>query len=345
MECTFYTALKNVVIKHINFKTVLGFSISAILLWLTFYNSGLHLKDIRLKGEQVYYFAAAIVVFIFSVWFYSVRAKLFWINRAKTNQASVHAYDSLIVGNFYNCLLPGNLGEGVRAWHFSRKNKTTFSRSLAAIIAEKWTDAQMFVVLAILLYLFKPFVSHYILYSIFLTASIVVLLSATYTFLRRNKAAERKIWRLIFRLQKTGRVLYRLYSHTGTHLAGVKTNRYITKYIFLCCIVFFLNLLQFFFLLKAAGVAEPVCSFYTAFLVAASMMIISFVPSAPSNIGVLHYGLYSALVLSAYQYGFSPNNKSLQSFALFGVYVHLSYIIPEVVMGIFFLTKERKFIF
>ncbi len=344
MESNFYAALKNVVTKHVNFKTVLGFSISAILLWLTFYNSGLHLKDVRLNGEQVYYFAAAIVVFIFSVWFYSVRAKLFWINSQK-NQTSIHAYDSLILGNFYNCLLPGNLGEAVRAWHFSRKNKVTFSRSLAAIIAEKWIDAQMFVALAILLYLFKPFVSHYILYSIFLTASIVVLLSATYTFLRRNNAAERKIWRLIFRLQKTGRVLYRLYSHTGTHIDGIKTNRCITKYVFLCCIVFFLNLLQFFFLLKAAGVAEPVCSFYTAFLVVASMMIIAFVPSAPSNIGVLHYGLYSALILAAYQYGLSPDNKSLQSFALFGIYVHLSYIIPEVLLGTLFVIKERKIIF
>ncbi len=284
MKSNYYAVFKNAVTKHINLKTVLGFLISAVLLWLTFYNSGLHLKDIRLEGEQVYYFAAAIVVFIFSVWFYSVRAKLFWINRPKTNQASVHAYDSLIIGNFYNCLLPGNLGEGVRAWHFSRKNKTTFSRSLAAIIAEKWIDAQMFVVLAILLYLFKPFVSHYILYAIFFTASVVVLLSATYAFLKRNKAAEKKIWGLILRLKKTGRVLYKLYSHTGFHIAVLDANQYVTKYILWGYFVFFLNLLQFFFLLKAAGIAEPVCSFYTAFLVALSMMIIAFVPSAPSGV-------------------------------------------------------------
>ncbi len=340
----FYDVVRKFVVKNADFKAFLGLFISIFLLWLTFHNSGLTISNVRLDREQVYYFTASIGVFIVSVWVSSIRAKLVWLDRTK-NLEDVHTLSSLIVGGFYNCLLPGNLGEGMRAWHFSRKNKVPFSRSLAAILAEKWLDAQMFVLCAIVLYLLKPFISHFILYSIFLTASIVVILFIIYNLIRRSRVAEKKIWHLIFRFQKTGRFLYRLYSHTGAHLQGLKANEQIARYLLFCFVILFLNISQFFLLLKAAGVVAPVCSFYTAFLAALSMMIIAFVPSAPSNIGVIHYGLYSTLIIASRQYGLMPDSVNLQGFALFGVCVHLSYVVPDVLLGVIFVVKERRVVF
>jgi uncharacterized protein (TIRG00374 family) len=325
-------------------RDLLGYSISALLLWYTFYKSGLRLSDIRLQGDQWYYFIAAIALFISSLSFYAIRAKLIWVNKA--NKAVVlDTYASLILGNFYNCLLPGNLGEGVRASHFSRKNGVTFSRALAATITEKWLDSQAFAILIAILFIIKPVINHYISYALLYTAIIVLILSIVHLLLLKNNQAAKKFWRFAMIFKGIGKFLFRLYSHTIDHLNNMKSNQAINPFFLLFAVVFIFNLMQFYLLQKAAGVSVPVAGLYSSLLVSLSMMIIAFIPSAPSNIGVLHYGVYSTLILAAKQYGITPSAQELQSYALFAVYVHLSFLIPELTIGTIFMLKERKNLF
>jgi uncharacterized membrane protein YbhN (UPF0104 family) len=329
---------------RINFRIIIGFLISGILLWLTFRSSGLQIGNIQLDKDQLWYFFIAICIFIFSLWFYALRARLIWLNEIKKKPV-IDTYSSLVLGNFYNCLLPGNLGEGIRAWHFCRKNDVYFSRSLAAIITEKWIDAQLFIFLVIALFTIRSFVSHYISYTLVYTALIVAVLSAIHVLMRSNRYIEKRLWLIALSLGGAGKFLFRTYTYTNGHLDNLRKKGVSLYYIILCMIIFFLNVLQFFFLQKAAGVSGPVAGWYSSCLISLTMMIIAFVPSAPSNIGVLHYGIYSALILASMQYGIKPNVTSLPTFALFAVYVHLSFIIPEILLGAVYVVKERKFLF
>jgi uncharacterized protein (TIRG00374 family) len=333
------------VFESLNLRTIAGFVISGFLLWLTFHQSGLQLNELALHGKQWIYFLLSIGIFTTSVWFYALRANLIWKGTVKNDNVEGDIYKSMLVGNFYNCLLPGNLGDVMRGWHFARKQQLPITKSMASIITEKWIDAQIFIVSAFGLYLLMPLTSHYILYSIFLTASVAMVLVIIYQVLKRNRSFEKQLWMLILRLKKTGRVLYRLYMHTRIHLNNLHRNKQIGRYIFLCVSVACLNLTQFFFLLKAAGVSAPITSLYTSYLVSMSMMIIAFIPAAPGNIGVIHYGLYSVLILAATQYGINPSGHDLQHYALFGVYVHLSYVIPDVLIGAIVVIIERKSLF
>jgi uncharacterized protein (TIRG00374 family) len=332
------------IVRDFNFRDAVGFLFSGVLLWYMFYKSGLRLSDIKLKGDQWYYFGGAIAVFVFSLWLYSLRAKLIWVTEAKKG-IKLETYSSLILGNFYNCLLPGNLGEGVRASHFSRKNKITFSCSLSAIITEKWLDAQVFGALVSLLFCIKPFYKHVISYALAYVAITVLFLSVIHLALRRNPRLEKNLWFLVLYLGKTGRFLYKLYYHTDQHLKEMSKNAVVRSYVLYFGLIFFLNVLQFYFLEQAAGVCAPIAGMYSSFLISLSMMIIAFIPSAPSNIGVLHYGVYSALILVSYQYGTHPSSADLQSFALFSVYAHLSFLLPEIMMGSIFMIKEKKALF
>ncbi len=339
-----YQVIRGVVLKSRNFRTLLGFSISAVLLWLTFYDSGLSIRNLGLKGEQWFYFSVAILSFVLATWLQSVRAKLIWLNKG-IKQNEIYTYSSLLVGNFYNCLLPGNLGEGIRAWHFSRKNKVPFQKSLAAIVAEKWIDAQFFVLLTLVLFILKPFVNHYVLLTISCTTAVILVLSFIYGLMLYSKRIKKIIWLPVISLKSPGRFLFRMYTYTSQQITGIKTNGWVSHYVLLCMAVLFLNISQFFLLLKAVGIAQPVGGLYSAYIVAVSMMVIVFIPSAPGNIGVLHYGIYSVLILAASQYGVVPTIADLQSYALLGVYVHLSYFIPEVIMGGIFVLLERRLLF
>jgi uncharacterized protein (TIRG00374 family) len=325
-------------------RDILGYSISAVFLWYTFYKSGLHLSDIRLNGAEWWYFLAAILVFVFSLWLYSLRAKLIWINEKK-RAADITTYSSLILGNFYNCLLPGNLGEGVRAAHFSRKNNITFSCSLSGTITEKWLDAQVFGILVVLSFIIKPFVNHFVAYSLIYTALAILILSMLHSLMRRNRQVERRLWLFALLFRRVGKFFFKLYYHTNEHLNNMRRQKTIIPYIIYFGLIFILNVVQFFLLQKAAGVSMPVAGIYSSFLVSMSMMIIAFIPSAPSNIGVLHYGIYSAMILAARQYGVNTSPADLQSYALFAIYVHLSFLIPELNIGTFYMIKERKVLF
>ena len=332
------------VFQKIDFRSLLGFIISGVLLWLTFHSSGLQLKDISIHGTQWYYFGAAIIAFVVATWVQSVRAKLLWINETQKGH-QVNTYSSLIIGNFYNALLPGNLGDGIRAWHFSRKQRVPFSSSMAAVLTEKWIDAQMFIGLTIILFLLKPFTNHYIFWAICNTSLLVMVLSAVYALMLRYKKIEKFIWRVVIRLRKPGRFLFRLYKYATWQMRAIKTNGAIPQYVLFCAITLILNVAQFLFLLKTSGISGPVLSIYTAYLMAVSMMIIAIIPSAPGNIGVMHYGIYVVLILSAQQYGVKLGSAELQAYAVLGIYTHLSYLLPELFLGGIYAVAERKILF
>lgn len=327
----------------INFRVIIGFVISGFFLWLTFNNSGLTLDAFKVSSFQCSSFVEAIFILVVSLWIYSVRAKLIWTNQKC--RRSYNTISSLMLGNFYNSILPGNLGEGIRAWHFSKKNNVSIHSSIAAIITEKWLDAQVFSVLVLLLFIIKPFKGNYISYALVCTALTVALLSITHLLMRRYANVEKKIWSFVLYLGKAGKFLFRLYAQTNVHLENMKRNNTRRSYVALFSLIFALNVLQFFLLQKAAGVTGPILGIYSSFFVSLTMMIIAFIPSAPGSIGVLHYGIYSALLFVASQYGFEPKTTDQQSFALFAVFVHLSFFFPEVFFGILFLFKEKNILF
>ena len=324
-----------------NFRSILGFAISGIFLWLTFHNSGLQLKEIKLEGNQWFYFTIAIFAFAISTWFQSIRAKLLWRDQAR-NGADIRTYSSIAIGNFYSCLLPGNLGDAIRAWHFSRKQNVPFSSSLASIAAEKWIDAQMFVVLTLVLFFLKPFADHYIFWAIGNTSMLVIFLSVVYALMLKYTYFETMIWTIVLNLRKPGRFLFRIYKYATWQLLSIRRNGLIPIYVLLCVVILFLNVAQFFLLLLASGIEGPVLSVYTAFFMAVGMMIIAVIPAAPGNIGVLHYGIYALLILAARRCGLTPGSAELHSYALLGIYVHLSYLIPEMLIGAVYVIKEWK---
>lgn len=331
-------------LKGFNTQTLLGFAISAVLLWLLFHNSGLQWQQIQLQGNQWFYFVGAIGVFVFSLTLYGQRAQLIWQTQAQTSRI-FYTYASLVIGNFYNTLLPGNLGEGMRAWHFSRKNSESFTRSLAGTITEKWLDAQVFAVLTVVLFCIKPFPAHYVTYALASITAVVAGLTVLHIIFLYSRRFEKWVWSMVLLMGKPGRFLYRLYVHTNAHLKNMwaigNTLRFMVFFVF----IFFLNALQFYLLLKASGIHWPVAGPYTSYLIALSMMIIAFIPAAPGSIGVLHYGVYAVLILAANQYGFIPTPSDLQHFALFGIYAHLSFLLPETILGIVVLIRERRFVF
>jgi len=60
---------------------------------------------------------------------------------------------------------------------------------------------------------------------------------------------------------------------------------------------------------------------------------------------VVHYGLYASLLLIAEIHHTTITPDLHHKFALVGICIHFSYFFPEVLVGIFYLFKERRILF
>lgn len=327
-----------------NIRTAIGFVISAFFLWLTFRDINFSSFKIIPHRQSLVFLFAAMLVLLLSVWLQSLRMKLFWL-APNRKWKTINTLESLLIGNFYNSIIPGNLGEGVKAWHFSRKNNLSFMRSIAALLTEKWLDAHLFLLFGLVLFCFQPFQSHFIHYSIITVMATVISLSLLYFVMQKFRWAKKKIWSIAFLYKKAGVPLFKTYLHVCFFLKFLWQKKTLLLFLLIGHGVFALNVLQYYLLFKAAAITLPIGSWATAYLVSISMVVIIAIPSAPGNIGVLHYGVYSSLILAAHSYGIVPDAALLQTFALYTVYLYLSCFIPEVLLGLIVVIKERKMLF
>jgi len=326
--------------KAFNWKSIVVTLLSLGLLVFTIRNSGLQWSHLYLSAQQWIYFLAAMGVLVFTLWVQSIRAKIPWEAWFEGNK--IDTFNGLLLGSFYNCVLPGNLGEGMRAWHFSRKNKVSFVRSLASVGMEKYLDGLNFIVYTIMLLLLFPEVNlHFRLIST--VAVLVGIVFVLYLIIIFQRKVEKAIMGLLLSFLKPGKWLYKLHYHLKGFLLKFNKER-LLRYMLIGGVVFFLNITQYYLAMKATGVPEPLGNMRVAFLVAVTMVLISITPAAPGNVGVIHFGIYTLLTSLAARYELSDIALP-QTLALYTVYLHLSYFLPEVIAGTFVLIKERRWLF
>lgn len=303
--------------------------------------SQLQWQQLQLSLQGWLYFGLAAAIFLFTVWMHSQRVKQMWFLPQPTQ-----AFSSLIIGNFYNCLLPGNLGEGMRAWHFSRKNKVPLSRSAANIILEKVLDAQMYIVVTLAWYALEGYKQNNLNLLIVGVCAGVAAYTLIWVIWLRHSHHTKKLARLALPQKKLRKEGYKLYLHFRSQIKDIMQRGTLLNYVAIGFSMFLLNAVQYLIIMKAVGIPASLITFSNGYYVGLCMVIIMFIPSAPGNIGVMHYGLYTVMAyLAQYQMPGAQSPLLLQQYALFAVFIHLSCMIPEIISGAVFLWLERKYIF
>jgi uncharacterized protein (TIRG00374 family) len=321
-------------------KTVAVFIISGVLFYYTIQNSGLQWSNLLLNKIQWFWLSTSMIVFLFTVWVQSVRIRVPWKSYFK--KSAPDTFNGLMIGHFYNGLLPGNAGEALRAWHFSRKNKISFIRALASQGVEKYVDASNFILYTlILLFLVRDTTLHFRVAGLVCVAVTGVFL--LYLLIIFSKKTDRVLLGFLINFFATGKMLYKLHYHIKSFLM-VLSSRQIISYLLLGYFMFALNVLQYYIIFLVADVPPELATVSNGFLVAVAMVIVYIIPSAPGNTGVIHYGVYSMLLLLAKEKGMTESPELTQSLAAYTIYLHLSYFIPEVFAGAFTVIKERKWI-
>jgi glycosyltransferase 2 family protein len=327
-------------------STLLGFLISGFLLWLMFKQSKLELQQVFfvLKNrDSALYMLLAMLLFMLMMFFHSLRTRIVFVDD-RTKIRDISAYPSLAIGSLYNNLLPGKIGEVMRAWHFSKVNKKPFSSTLAVFVTEKVIDAMICIPLFVIVFLIQPFIHHYIQYLFVLILGISILMIPIIYLFNNYKGFNRFLFGF-FPTWIFKKNIFKVYVFFKFHASRMWKYKSILYFVFLGYAMFLVSILQYFLVLKAIGFDPPIFSFFSAYVLAVSMIIIAFIPSAPGNLGVAHYGIYASLLLLAEVNHISLSPVILQQFAISAICMHFTYFIPEILIGIIFLLKERNRIF
>jgi uncharacterized protein (TIRG00374 family) len=330
----------------INVKTVFAFSISGFLFWLLIKQSSIELQQIPKiinSWKSLALMLLAMSLFILMVYFHSLRTRILFTQR-NTSFNSISSFPSLAIGNLYNCLLPGNMGEVARALHFSRINKISLNSTIAVFVIEKLIDATLCIPLFLILFWFQPFVNHIIQYAfIAVFLGVIGIMSATFLIIRFGKV--KKLFFSFIPTRKIRHIAFKIYCETLRHFRRMTTNRTIYLFALLCYAMFFTSLLQYYLVMESLSIPKPILHPFTAYFLALSMVIIAFIPSAPGNLGVAHYGLYASLALVAELNHVAATPALKQQFAFAGICIHFSYFLPEILVGFYYLFREHKILF
>jgi uncharacterized protein (TIRG00374 family) len=318
-------------------RTFIGIGVSVFLLWLLLKQSNTTWQSLTLSGTGLLYMLAAMAVFIATVYLQSKRVKLLWLPNK-----NVDTYASLLCGNFYNCVLPGNLGEAVRVMHMSRKNRLPVLRSLASQIVEKYVDAVSFSVLVFIWIVIHGV--NTIIDRVFIGVSIVCAAAFLFSILLFIK---RGIVKWIIKWLPGSGGLFKIWLHFKNFLVCAANNKTLINYVLAGFVFFGLNMLQYYLVMRAVGLTPPVSFFWSNYYLALAMVIIMFLPSAPGNLGIAHYGIYFCLITlnTGIETGIEHSPQLLQQYAQFAIYHHLSFFVPELLLGFVWILKERKYLF
>lgn len=328
--------------RFLNYKSIinklgiiLSFIISGYFLFLTFKMSNIEFNGITLSYKQALGLTISIISYSIVNYIQSFRIKLFW------NKRPLYTYASVLIGRFYNSILPSQTGEIIRAWHFHKKNKIKFLESLTSILLEKYIDAVLSISTIVLFIIVAPPLHYSISAYIYTVISIIIIATIVFILALYNSYIIKYLLRNLNPLKSLSKYVFKLYLYLKYHIIQLLATKKIIKFSLISYAMFFFTMVQTIALLWALEICNFEHLFFLSWFVSYMIMIIAIIPSAPSGLGVLHYGLYLTLQAYFLSNEISIHEDALQKFALFAILFHLSQLIPDLIIGAILTIKER----
>jgi glycosyltransferase 2 family protein len=269
------------------------------------------LKEIKLR-----WLVSAVLINIINTWIESVRWKLI-VSSIKKGIKIRNTFEALVVGVLGNVILPFRLGDGVRAYFFSKKENLGLASVLSTVILDRIADVTMFLIILAITALFFTFPSSVEEFVIFIVIVIVILFSI---FIIMVKFRHR------LKLKSKGRISQWLTEQIKSFIAGfsaLRNARLLLPTGILSAISWAMRLMIVWAMLISFGMnLQLVVVLATLILTNLGIAVVS----TPANIGGFELSAVAALKL------FSVDLESAISYA---IALHLAEVVPIVIIAIF----------
>jgi uncharacterized protein (TIRG00374 family) len=310
-------------------RTLIGFLISAVLLYLAFRKVDFGLLGKSLKQAEYIWLIPAFFLMLLSVVFRAMRWR--YLLRPIKETEFVHLFSASAIGLMANNLLPARLGEIARAWVIGEKADISKTASFATIVVERIFDGFTVIFVLVIVLLFGGLKLSAHLGKVAYTAvGFYVLALVFLAMLRFNRArAMRIVEFLTSRLPAGGRLKTRkLISSFVEGLTVLKRPRDIAAAGFYSFLVWLPNILVMHIAIRSFGLEMPVMVTLTTFIIVTFGIMI---PSAPGFVGTVQY----CFVLGLGLFGVAESEALGIS-----ILYHAATYIPMTAAGLYCLARE-----
>lgn len=256
---------------------------------------------------------AAVAVFLFSIWLRAVRWRLLFPPGARPPQRIVTR--ALLVGYFFNTILPARAGEAARVLALTRATRSSRAEAAATVIVERTFDVLALLALLFVLVPWLPDVT-WLRPAAWLAAALAALLLVAIVVLARwgDRPLRRALRPFGARAEAAG-------GNLGVGLAALRDARVAAEALALTAISWVVLGLSFWLVMRAFDLGlSPIAGM----LVLIATGVGSILPSSPAGLGVFE----AATVLALHAYGISDSTA-----LSFAVVLHVVNIVPFLAAG------------
>jgi len=307
-------------------RTILGFAISLLFLYLAIRNVEWGVVLSGLKDIDLTYLALTVACLFVSLFF---RAFL-WKNllRFKKKVSWLNAFEAILIGAMGNNVLPFRMGELVRAYAMSKKEGLSKSMSLASIVLERILDVLSLLIFFAVLFLSVPLADWLVMSGVVIFIFLILMVGLIYITAKDTWRFSSLLTKLLGYFPATiSQQAERITQSFIQGLALIKDGTQVIEVIFLSLMAWSVWAGGIYFCLKAFHLELPLTA-PLLLVVVINMGVM--IPSSPGFIGVFQYLCFVSLSFFAV-----PKETALG----FSVLLHAIQYVPMTLLGWVFLTR------
>ena len=322
-------------------KVWLGLAVSALFLALFLYRIDYSMTWDALKGANYLYVVPAIAVYFGSLWFRTLRWQ--YLMKHLTDVPVSRLYPVTIVGYMANNILPVRLGEVVRSYYLSTRERVSASSALGTVGVDRVYDGLTLLFFILVVWPFLPLsdllksesgdvlwarvVGSIVVLAVFVGA-IVVFVALTV----RPDLRALTIKLLLLFIPGRFKTLFRDLAETFIEgLGSLDSVKKLLVIFVLSMPVWIMEALMYY--LITLSFDEFNVSFALAMVVTATSNLVGALPAAPGNVGTFEWAIKITLV----SFGFSPEIS-----VAYAATLHVVLWLPVVIAGIMYLWFEHR---
>ena len=315
--------------------TLFGYLISLSLLVIVFKDTNFGKVFEYFNKIDPFLVLLALLLNVIFVWIRGVYQK----NNLYITTPNIRTGTSIVsigISLFYNAILPTRLGDVIRAVFISLKNNIKKKRLLPYILVEKVIDFLFVIFFFILIVIIESEVE--ILAYLFVTLAVITIFIITFIlYVKFNKKVISFVQSII--PSKLNKLFFEFNHEAINGMSCFKTKNQIVKSLALL-ISGWVIILGIFYILSYPFIDQLNLPNYSAIYFLFFSAIALSLPSAPSGIGTVHYGLYLAVQILM---GGDVSNSQSDLVAALIISLHFLLVLIDVIVGgIILLVYKQK---
>ena len=322
-------------------KLWLGLAVSALFLTLFLYRIDYSETWDALRGANYLYVVPAIAVYFGSLWFRTIRWQ--YLMKHLTEVSVSRLYPVTIVGYMANNILPVRLGEVVRSYYLSTRERISTTSALGTVGVDRVFDGLTLIFFLLVIWPFLPLADilkndageviwsrvagSAIVFAVFLGAIVVFVALAVRPGL--TSFAVRTL--LLFVPARFKDLISRLAQTFIEGLGSLGSAKKLFVIFILSLPIWIMECLMYYLITLSFDQFDV--SFAMAMVVTATSNLVGALPAAPGNVGTFEWAIKITLV------AFSYDPETTVAYA---ATLHVVLWLPVVVAGILYLWLEHR---